>query len=63
MIPIPDDDDEIDSIIEDCGESLTLCDEEARASVRHYAQVMEQRLGNWRPAPSRSDPRSVLHGL
>jgi hypothetical protein len=57
-IPFDEDED-----AEDCGESLTLTDDEAKAKVLKYNQELESRFMFRRDVPGRHDPRSILHGL
>ena len=56
------DDPDVDPVAEDCGEDVPLGDDEARASVRHYNNVLENLM---RPRPPRGvlNPRSPIYGL
>ena len=57
-----DEDDEFDTIKNDCGESLNLCDADAKNQITKYS-IQLDRLRPKREIIPRSDPRSILFGL
>jgi hypothetical protein len=57
-----DDEEDFDPIVEDCGESRILDSDDAKKQALKYNQILEERF-KFRKIPSRTDPRSILHGL
>ncbi len=63
MIEDDEDDEDIDSVVDDCGESTILCADDARSQVRHYNIVLASRFSFMKDTPSRFNKRSILFGL